>query len=245
MPKPMQTLIYGRLLLLVAALVALALLIGRHLAVSWNVLLAVMGFSAVVFIHECGHFLVAKAVDIKVEVFSIFLPPVLVGIRRTQAGYRVRILPRFFPREDDPEGDGLLSFTFGRPGRGGETEYRIGLVPVAGYVKMLGQDDIGPDKQVDDPRSFGNKPALARMAVIAAGVLFNVIAAVVITSLVYLVGIRFAAPVVVTSCRVQRLRRRVYRQETASCPWADKAMTCSPMTSWPPPCSPTRASPYP
>jgi regulator of sigma E protease len=196
MPRPVQTLIYGRLLLLVAAVVGLALIIGGHLAVSWNVLLAVMGFSAVVFIHECGHFLLAKAVDVKVEVFSIFIPPVLIGIRRTEAGYRVRILPKFFPKENDPEGDGLLSFTFGGPGKAGETEYRIGLVPVAGYVKMLGQDDMGPDKQVDDPRSFGNKPVLARMAVIAAGVTFNVIAAVFITSLVYLVGIRFAAPIV-------------------------------------------------
>jgi regulator of sigma E protease len=196
MPKSKQAMIYGRLLLLGAAVLALALVIGRHLTMSWNILLAVMGFSAVVFIHECGHFLLAKAVGIKVEVFSIFIPPVLAGIRRTEAGYRVRILPRFFPKEDDPEGDGLLSFTLGRPGKAGETEYRIGLVPVAGYVKMLGQDDLGPDKQVDDPRSFGNKPILARMAVIAAGVTFNVIAAVFITSLVYLVGIRFAAPVV-------------------------------------------------
>ena len=105
MPVPMRTLIYGRLLLLVAAIVALGLVIGRHTAVSWNVVLAVMGFSAVVFIHECGHFFVAKAVGIKVEVFSIFVPPILLGIRRTEAGYRVRILPRFFRTEDDSEGD--------------------------------------------------------------------------------------------------------------------------------------------
>ena len=195
-PKSTRALIYGRLLLLAVAIVALGLLIGRHLAMSWNIFLAVMGFSAVVFIHECGHFLVAKAVDIKVEVFSVFIPPVLAGIRRTEAGYRVRILPRFFPKEDDPEGDGLLSFTLGRPRKAGETEYRIGLVPVAGYVKMLGQDDLGPDKQVDDPRSFGKKSILARMAVIAAGVVFNVVSAVVITMIVYLIGIEFAPPVV-------------------------------------------------
>lgn len=196
MPNPTRVLILGRLLLLGIAVVALALLVGRHLALSWNIILAVMGFSAVVFIHECGHFFVAKAVGIKVEVFSVFIPPVLIGVRRTEAGYRVRILPRFFPKEDDPEGDGLLSFTLGRPGKAGDTEYRIGLVPVAGYVKMLGQDDLGPDKQVDDPRSFGNKSVPARMAVIAAGVICNVIAAVLLTAFVYLVGVEFAAPVV-------------------------------------------------
>ncbi|MBP8303021.1 MAG: site-2 protease family protein [Phycisphaerae bacterium] len=196
MPNTNRVLILGRLLLLGIVIVALAVLVGRHLAMSWNIILAVLGFSAVVFIHECGHFFVAKAVGIKVEVFSVFIPPVLAGVRRTEKGYRVRILPRFFPKEDDPEGDGLLSFTLGRPGKAGDTEYRIGLVPVAGYVKMLGQDDLGPDKQVDDPRSFGNKSVRARMAVIAAGVTCNVIAAVLLTALVYLIGVEFAAPVV-------------------------------------------------
>jgi len=196
MPKQTRTLIYGRFFLLAAAILALGLLVGHHLKVSWNVFLAVMGFSAVVFIHECGHFFVAKATDIKVEVFSIFLPPVLVGIRRTSAGFRVRILPQVFPKDDDPEGDGLLSFTFGSPGKAGETEYRIGLVPIAGYVKMLGQEDLGADEQVDDPRAFGNKPIPARMAVIAAGVTFNVIAALALMTIVYRIGIPRVAPVV-------------------------------------------------
>jgi regulator of sigma E protease len=60
---------------------------------------------------------------------------------------------------------------------------------VAGYVKMLGQEDTGADKKSDDPRSFTNKSVPARMAVIAAGVTFNVIAAVGILMIVYLAGI--------------------------------------------------------
>lgn len=187
--------LYMKALSLGVALLAIGWLIASNTAVAWRIAVAVAGFTAVVFIHECGHFFVAKAVGIKVEVFSIFLPPVLIGIRRTGSGYRIRILPDLFGRPDGSE-EGLLSFTIGRPGQPSDTEYRIGLVPIAGYVKMLGQDDLGPDKQVDDPRSFGNKPIWARMAVIAAGVTCNVIAAVLICSLVYLIGIRFPAPVV-------------------------------------------------
>lgn len=178
-----------RLILLAVIICVIIYFISADVTMSWNIFLAMMGFSAVVFIHECGHFFVAKASNIKVEVFSIFLPPILFGIRRTEAGWRVRILPKYFPKEGDEDGDGMLSFTFGKAGKAGETEYRLGLIPLAGYVKMLGQEDIGADKQCDDSRSFGNKSVKVRMAVIAAGVIFNVIAAIGIMSGVYLYGI--------------------------------------------------------
>jgi regulator of sigma E protease len=180
---------YSRLALLVIILAVAVYYMSGRIVMWWNIFVAVMGFSAVVFIHECGHFILAKVSDIKVEVFSIFIPPVLLGVRKTEAGWRIRILPKFFPKEGDESGDGLLSFTVGKGGRAGDTEYRIGLIPVAGYVKMLGQEDTGADKKSDDPRSFTNKSVPARMAVIAAGVTFNVIAAVGILMIVYLAGI--------------------------------------------------------
>lgn len=196
MDKSKSYLIYSRLALLVIIVVAIVYYVGGNIRMSWNIFLAVMGFSAVVFIHECGHFLAAKISKIKVHTFSVFLPPVLLGVRRTENGIRFRVLPKFFPKEDDPEGDGLLSFTVGKGGKSGETEYRVGLIPVAGYVRMLGQEDVGADKQVTDARSFGNKPTGVRMAVIAAGVIFNVIAAVVLMMGVYLIGINRLPPVV-------------------------------------------------
>jgi len=196
MSKKSKMLMYWRLSVVILLILVLTYYIAMNAHKSWNIFLALMGFSAVVFIHECGHFFVAKAAGIKVEAFSIFIPPLLLGVRRTEQGFRFRILPGFFPKDDDPEGDGLLSFTIGPAGKAGETEYRIGLVPVAGYVKMLGQDDAGADKQSSDPRSFGNKSTSVRMAVIAAGVTFNVIAAVVVMTGLYLVGIPLKAPVV-------------------------------------------------
>ena len=196
MSEQNRLLTYSRLVLCIVALLALAYIIAENAHKSWNIFLAVLGFSAVVFIHECGHFFVAKAGGIKVEVFSIFIPPVFMGIRRTEQGFRVRILPSLFPKEDDPEGDGLLSFTFGPTGKAGDTEYRIGTIPIAGYVKMLGQEDAGADKQSSDPRSFGNKRTSIRMAVIVAGVTFNVISAVIILMFLYMTGIPRVPPIV-------------------------------------------------
>jgi len=179
--------------LIVAGVVSLVI---SNIAVWGNILLVVLGFGAVIIIHEFGHFIVAKLSGIKVEAFSLFMPPVLFGIRRTEVGWRIRILPEILPAEGDDSGDGLLSFTVGKKARPGETEYRIGLIPLGGFVKMLGQDDIGPDKRNDDPRSFANKPISVRMAVIAAGVTFNILSAIVIFMVVFLIGIRLIPAVV-------------------------------------------------
>jgi len=176
--------------------VAVIYLIVRNISVFGNVLLVVLGFGAVVLVHEFGHFIVAKLSGIKIEAFSIGFPPTLVGILRTEGGWRVRILPRFFPKENDDSGDGRLSFTIGSKAGAGETEYRIGLIPFGGFVKLFGQEDIGSAKASDDPRSFANKPIRTRMGVLAAGVVFNVISAVIIFMIVFLVGIRLKAPVV-------------------------------------------------
>ncbi len=186
----------SRSLLWFIVFVAVVYLIVRNISTFGYLLVVVMGFSAVVFIHECGHFILAKLSGIKVETFSIFLPPILLGVRRTPNGLRFRILPKFFPRENDESDDGSLSFTVGKKGKAGETEYRIGLIPVAGYVKMLGQEDTGADKITDDPRAFPNKPIGVRMAVTVAGVVFNVIAAIGILMMVYLVGINRSPAVV-------------------------------------------------
>ncbi|MDD5326270.1 MAG: site-2 protease family protein [Phycisphaerae bacterium] len=162
---------------------------ARHLSAFGNLLMVAVGFGAFVLIHEFGHFLLAKLFGIKVEAFSAGFPPTLIGILRTERGWRIRILPQFFPKGDD-SGDGRLSFTVGRKThQPGETEYRIGVIPFGGFVKMLGQEDAGPIQVTDDPRSFANKSVGARMAVIAAGVVFNAISALIVFMIVFLIGI--------------------------------------------------------
>lgn len=76
----------------------------------------------------------------------------------------------------------------------GETEYRLNLLPLGGYVKMLGQEDFQlKEGEVADPRAFSNRPIWARLAVISAGVVMNVVLAAVLFMVVFMIGIRFPA----------------------------------------------------
>ncbi|MBN1975694.1 MAG: site-2 protease family protein [Sedimentisphaerales bacterium] len=179
-----------RIGMFIVCLIAIIIFIVKYIGAFINVLLVMLGFGAVILVHEFGHFIIAKISNIKVEAFSIFMPPILFGVQRTEKGIKFRILPEIFPKEDDETGEGALSFTIPKKCKPGETEYRIGLIPFGGFVKMLGQDDIGAVKNNNDPRSFANKPAHIRAAVIAAGVCFNVISAVIIFMIAFLVGIQ-------------------------------------------------------
>jgi regulator of sigma E protease len=116
----------------------------------WNVFKVAIGLGLVIFIHELGHFAVAKWCDVHVETFSIGFGPALPGCK--------------FKR--------------------GETTYMIGLVPLGGYVKMVGE---GPESEEadEDPRSFKNKSVWQRMAIISAGVIMNVILAFICFIIVF------------------------------------------------------------
>ncbi len=63
----------------------------------------------------------------------------------------------------------------------GETTYMLGVIPLGGYVSMVGEGtgestpDGDPDDDDNDPRSFKNKPVRNRMLIISAGVIMNII----------------------------------------------------------------------
>jgi regulator of sigma E protease len=57
----------------------------------------------------------------------------------------------------------------------GETQYKISLVPVGGYVKMLGEDPTESVPPEDRGRAFGDKPLAQRFIIIIAGPLMNII----------------------------------------------------------------------
>ena len=54
---------------------------------------AFLGFCALIVLHEAGHFAAAKAVGMRVERFSLFMPPRLFGIKRGETDYCVGALP--------------------------------------------------------------------------------------------------------------------------------------------------------
>lgn len=156
---------------------------------SWLAMLKVGVFlGAVIFVHELGHFLVAKWCGVKCEKFYLGFDFFDIKIGS------VTILPR-----------ALVKFQWG------ETEYGIGIIPLGGYVKMLGQDDNpanarkeaersrmaageeeGGVQQVKlNPRSYQAKSVPQRMAIISAGVIMNLIFAVIFATVAYALGVSY------------------------------------------------------
>jgi regulator of sigma E protease len=116
-------------------------------------LAAVLVLGFLIFVHELGHFLVAKLSGVQVLRFSLGFGPKVVGTRY------------------------------------GETEYVVSLVPLGGYVKMLGEDDGEASEAVADPsRSFAHQPLYKRFAIVFAGPFSNLAsswACLVIVALFY------------------------------------------------------------
>ena len=106
----------------------------------WFILL----IGALVFFHELGHFLVAKAFDVKILKFSLGFGPKLFGYRR------------------------------------GETEYVVSVLPLGGFVKMVGDMPGGHVDTVDAHRALSSKPLWQRSLVLFAGPAFNFLLAFVI-----------------------------------------------------------------
>ena len=111
-----------------------------------------MSLSLLVAIHEFGHFIVARLFKIRVEKFYIFFDP------------------------------WFSLFKWKR----GDTEYGLGWIPLGGYVKIAGMIDESMDlEQMQapvQPWEFRAKPAWQRFMVMIAGVVMNVLLAMMIYS---------------------------------------------------------------
>jgi len=91
-------------------------------------------------------------------------------------------------------GVGVLKFSlgfgpklFGR--KVGETEYLLSAIPLGGYVKLLGESDDEKLSEEDEKRSFLKQPVWKRIAIVAAGPVFNFFLAIIIFCFVYMWGI--------------------------------------------------------
>lgn len=110
-----------------------------------SILISLVVFSAIVIVHELGHFLAARAVGIAVEEFAVGFGPKLFSI-----------------------------------GKG--TKFSLRLIPMGGFVRMLGEED---ESGQDNPASYRNKSPWRRMATIAAGPLMNFLFALLIFIIIY------------------------------------------------------------
>ncbi len=119
-------------------------------------------FFVLVFIHELGHYLMAKWVGIRVERFSIGMGP------------------------------SLASFRYG------ETEYRIGLLPLGGYVKMSGDDPSKEYSEEEKKRGFLTQKPPAKLLVVFGGPVFNLLLPIFIFGSMLAVGVPHVAPTIGT-----------------------------------------------
>lgn len=116
----------------------------------------ILSLSILVVVHEFGHYIFARMFKIRVEKFYLFFDPWFA-------------LFRYKPKNS-------------------ETEYGIGWLPLGGYVKISGMIDESMDKEQmalpAEPWEFRSKPAGQRLMVMVAGVLFNLLLAFFIYSMV-------------------------------------------------------------
>lgn len=108
-----------------------------------------------VFVHEFGHYAVAKLCGVRVEIFSLGFGKRLWGFRR------------------------------------GDTDYRISLLPLGGYVKMSGENPM--EARTGDPGEFTSHPRWQRFLIAIAGPAMNIILAIVVLTAVFMVHYEYAA----------------------------------------------------
>ena len=159
-----------------------------------------LSLSILIFVHELGHFLAAKAFKTRVEKFYLFFDWgfSLFRCKKVNGQWRFKFFSKNVPEKytvseyTDPAGKkqknyepiDLSTLPEDDWRRSDSTEYGIGWFPLGGYNKIAGMVDESMDKsqmqQPPQPWEFRSKPAWQRFIIMVAGVFMNVVLAVVI-----------------------------------------------------------------
>ena len=127
-----------------------------------KILQVLIAMALLIFVHELGHFAFSKMFGIRVDKFFLFFDARGIKLFSTKSGWFTRLFPQ---------------------AKEWETEYGIGWVPFGGYCKISGMIDESMDtehlKTEPKPWEFRTKPAWQRLLVMAGGVLFNFIFAII------------------------------------------------------------------
>ena len=131
------------------------------------ILIFILILGVVVFIHELGHFIMARRAGVFVEEFALGMGPRLIGFKgkprklRDDNDDREHLAWHSSPPEDTPEE---------------ATQFSLRLFPIGGFCKMRGQDE----SDIGEPGALNGKKIWQRALVMAGGSLFNFIAAFVL-----------------------------------------------------------------
>ena len=125
----------------------------------------ILALSILIIVHEFGHFFFAKIFGVRVDKFFLFFDMGDKKLFSTKSGWFTKLCPK---------------------AKDWETEYGIGWMPLGGYCKIAGMIDESMDtehlKSEPQPWEFRTKPAWQRLLVMAGGVLFNFIFAIIVYS---------------------------------------------------------------
>lgn len=130
-----------------------------------TVLIFLLVLGLLVFVHEMGHFLVARRNGIKADEFGFGFPPRIAGLVWDDEKKRHRFVR---------SGEEVVS---------PHTVYSLNWIPLGGFVKIKGEDG-----EAKDSDSFATKSAWVRIKVLAAGVTMNFLLAWVLISIVLMAG---------------------------------------------------------
>lgn len=125
-------------------------------------------FGFIIFIHELGHFIVAKYFNVKVLKFSIGFGPKVISRRIGETEYMISAIPL----------GGYVKM------QGEDIDDQENMSP-----KEI-------EELKNDPRSFKNQPISKRIAIVFAGPLFNLLTAVFIFFGIYMYGLPTLMPVI-------------------------------------------------
>ena len=127
----------------------------------------ILALAILILVHEFGHFIFAKTFGIRVDKFFLFFDAGGTKLLSTKTGWFARLFPKAAEWE---------------------TEYGIGWLPLGGYCKIAGMIDESMDTEhlKTEPQSweYRAKPAWQRLFVIAGGVMFNFIFAILMYSVI-------------------------------------------------------------
>lgn len=127
-----------------------------------KILQVVLALSVLIIIHEFGHFSFAKLFGIRVDKFFLFFDAGGFKLFSTKGEWFTKLFPK---------------------AKSWETEYGIGWLPLGGYCKICGMIDESMDtealKKAPQPWEFRTKKAWQRLLVMAGGVLYNFVFAIV------------------------------------------------------------------
>lgn len=157
----------------------------QSLGMFVDLFLVMITFGLIITIHELGHFIAAKWARVRVLAFAVGFGPAIGSYRKGIGFRRGSSEQEYLSRLAKSDTDGISP-----------TEYRLNALPLGGYVKMLGQDDMRPGAQSAERDSYQSVSPLKRMVIISAGVVFNIITAAILFVIVFTLGLKTEAPVI-------------------------------------------------